>query len=242
MTPEVPDAVEAPDALDIPDPAAARPSPARPNVVFLKPLVAGHPRVQVGDYTYYQDPRHPMDFATRNVLYAYGDERLIIGRYCCIASETRFLMSGGNHPMLGAGTYPFSMFPGTWADAVADRLPDMPSRGDTVIGNNVWIGFRAIIMPGVRVGDGAIIGAGTVVASDVPPYGVVVGNPGRVIKRRFPDHEIEELLEIAWWHWPVEAVTEHARTIMFGDVSELRKAAAQVRQARDAQDQQDQQD
>lgn len=214
--------------MNAPDPGLISPAPALPNVVFLKPLVEGIPYVEVGEFTYYHDPQTPLDFATRNVMYAYGDERLIIGRYCCIARETRFLMSPGNHPMVGVGTYPFGMFPGAWHDAVQDGLNDVPSRGDIVIGNNVWIGYRAIVMPGVHVGDGAIIGAGAVVTRDVPAYAVFGGNPGRMIKRRFTDDEIAELLEIAWWNWPVEAVTAHARAIMYGGVRELREAAAEV--------------
>ena len=212
----------------IPNPADVHPTPRLPWVVFLRPLVEKVAHIEIGEFTYYQDREHATEFATRNVLYAYGPERLVIGRYCCIARGTRFVMSGGNHPMVGVGTFPFAMFGGAWWDATHDIIEDLPSRGDTIVGNNVWFGLDSIIMPGMRIGDGAIIAAGSVVTSDVPPYAIVGGNPARLIRRRFSDAEIDELLRIAWWDWPVEAVTEHARTILSGSVQDLAAAAASV--------------
>lgn len=216
----------------IPDPTAVHPTPRLPWVVFLRPLVAGMAHIEVGEFTYYQDRENPTEFATRNVLYAYGPERLVIGRYCCVARGTRFLMSGANHPMSGAGTFPFGMFGGDWWDATHDILEALPSRGDTVIGNNVWFGLDSLIMPGIRIGDGAIIASGSVVTSDVPPYTIVGGNPARVIQRRFSEPDIEELLRIAWWDWPVEAVTAHARAILTGSVADLSAAAEKVHATR----------
>jgi virginiamycin A acetyltransferase len=212
--------------VGVPDPMTVHPEPITPEVVFLRPVVARRPHIDIGEYTYYHDGAHATEFATRNVLYAYGNERLVIGRYCCIASGTRFMMSAANHPMIGVGTFPFSMFAGDWGDATRDIA--LPSRGDTIVGNNVWFGMDALVMPGIRIGDGAIIGAGAVVASDVPAYAIVAGNPARVIRRRFTDEEVDELLRIAWWDWPVEAVTAHARTIMAGDVAALRIAAKEI--------------
>ncbi len=209
-----------------PDPDVVHPEPIAPDLVFLRPLVDGLENIEIGEFTYFHDDAHALEFATRNVLYAYGPERLIIGRYCAIATGTEFMMSSANHPMVGVGTFPFSMFAGAWGDATRDI--ELPSRGDTVIGNNVWFGKDAIVMPGVHIGDGAIIGARAVVASDVPPYAVVAGNPARTIRLRFSEREIEDLLEIAWWNWPVEAVTAHALTIMTGDVEALRAAAASI--------------
>ena len=201
-----------------------------PNTVFLKPLISS-PKIEVGEYTYYNAYKNADEataFETRNVLYTAGPERLIIGRFCAIASGARFLMSSANHPMLGSTAFPFFIFGGDWLERTADLLPQIPSRGDTVIGNDIWIGRDAIIMPGVSVGDGAIIGAGAVVASDVPPYGIVVGNPARLIRRRFSDEDITRLLDIAWWNWPIETITEHIRTIWAGTPSELAQVAARA--------------
>ena len=195
------------------------------NTVFLKPLISS-PNIEVGEYTYYNSADDGTAFETRNVLYAQGPERLIIGRFCAIASGARFLMSAANHPMLGSTAFPFFIFGGDWLEQTADLLPRIPSRGDTVIGNDVWIGRDAMVMPGVSVGDGAIIGARAVVESDVPPYGIVVGNPARLMRLRFSDEDITRLLSIAWWNWPIETITEHIRTIWAGTPTELAEVAA----------------
>ena len=197
------------------------------NTVFLKPLISS-PKIEVGEYTYYNaynDADDSTAFETRNVLYTAGPEKLIIGRFCAIASGARFLLSSANHPMLGSTAFPFFIFGGDWLERTADLLPQIPSRGDTVIGNDIWIGRDAMIMPGVTVGDGAIIGTGAVVASDVPPYGIVVGNPARLLRRRFSDEDITRLLRITWWNWPIETITEHIRTIWAGTPAELEQVA-----------------
>ena len=159
------------------------------------------------------------------MLYTAGPERLIIGRFCAIASGARFLLSSANHPILGSPAFPFFVFGGDWLERTADLLPRIASRGDTVIGNDVWIGRDAVIMPGVTVGDGAIIGASAVVASDVPPYATVGGNPARLIRRRYSEDDIERLLRIAWWNWPIDLITEHIRTIWAGTPAELAEVA-----------------
>ncbi|GLX02313.1 acetyltransferase [Microtetraspora sp. NBRC 16547] len=210
----------------IPDPMTVHPLPAHERVVFLKPLVSS-PTIAVGEYTYYDDPDGATGFEHRNVLYAYGPERLIIGKYCAIASGTRFLMAGADHPTMGVSTFPFTMFGGEWTERTLDIVTGMPSRGDTVVGNDVWFGYQATIMPGVRIGDGAIIAAGAVVTADVPPYTIVGGNPARTIRRRFDDADIEGLLRAAWWHWPVDLVTEHARTIMAGTPADIVRIATE---------------
>ena len=196
------------------------------NTVFLKPLITS-PKIEVGEYTYYNDydGGGATSFETRNVLYTAGPERLIIGRFCAIATGARFLLSSANHPILGSTAFPFFIFGGDWLERTADLLPRIPSRGDTVIGNDVWIGRDAVIMPGVTVGDSAIIGAGAVVASDVPPYATVGGNPARLIRYRYSDEDIERLLRIAWWDWPIELITEHVHTIWAGTPAELDTAA-----------------
>ncbi|MDX3526866.1 CatB-related O-acetyltransferase [Streptomyces sp. ID05-39B] len=208
-----------------PDPSTLHPLPAHERVVFLKPLVTSS-SVVVGEYTYYDDPDGATEFEHRNVLYAYGPERLVIGRYCAIAAGTRFLMAGAEHPTMGASTYPFTMFGGEWAEKTLDVVTSMPSRGDTVVGNDVWFGHRSTVLPGVRIGDGAIIAAGAVVTADVPPYTIVGGNPARPIRQRFDDADIARLLRAAWWDWPVGLVTEHVRTIMAGTPAEVARIAA----------------
>jgi virginiamycin A acetyltransferase len=194
------------------------------STVLLRPLVAS-PKIEVGEYTYYNDPDGAAAFETRNVLHTAGPERLIIGRFCAIAAGAKFLLSSANHPLLGSTSFPFFVFGGDWLERSADLLPRIPSRGDTVVGHDVWIGHDAMIMPGVTIGHGAIIGAGAVVASYVAPYATVAGNPARVIRRRFSDEDVARLLRIAWWHWPIEAVDEQLRTIWAGTPVELERAA-----------------
>jgi virginiamycin A acetyltransferase len=188
--------------------------------VFLKPLVTD-PRIDVGEYTYYDHPDDPLAFERDAFIYATGPEHLIIGRFCAIAAEVRFVMSGGNHADLGPSTFPFGIFGEPWAEDTMDLVMGAPSRGDTLVGHDVWLGYRALVMPGVEIGSGAVVAAGSVVAGDVPPYAVVAGNPARMVRRRFDDADVERLLRAAWWDWPIEVVTEHARAIMAGTPREL---------------------
>jgi virginiamycin A acetyltransferase len=197
-------------------------------VVYLRTLVTD-PRIEVGEYTYYDDPDDALGFERNAFLYAHGPERLIIGRYCAIASGVRFIMPGANHADLGPSTFPFGIFGEPWAERTMDLVMGAPSRGDTVVGNDVWLGYRALVLPGVTIGHGAIVAAASVVATDIPPYAIVGGNPARVIRRRYDDEDVERLLRAAWWDWPVELVTEHARTIMSGTPAELERIAAELR-------------
>ncbi|WP_069173873.1 CatB-related O-acetyltransferase [Streptomyces griseus] len=210
----------------LPDPAVLHPMPGHPRVVLLKPLVKS-PLIQVGGYSYYDDPDDPTAFETRNVLYHYGPERLVIGKYCALGTGTRFIMNGANHRMDGPSTFPFPIMGGSWAEHV-DLITGLPGRGDTVVGNDVWFGHGAMVMPGVRIGHGAIVAAGAVVTADVPDYGVVGGNPARLIRTRHDPADVARLLAVAWWDWPVELITAHVRTIMSGTVAELEEAAAQA--------------
>ena len=209
-----------------PDPTTIHPLPAHPRVVFLRPLVRSA-QIEVGDYTYYDDPEDPEAFVIRNVLYAYGPERLVIGRYCALAAGVRFLMAGANHAMSGVSTFPFTIFGGDWAQRTLDLLQAIPSRGDTVVGHDVRLGYEAVVMPGVHIGHGAIVAAGSVVGSDVQPYGIVAGNPARLVRRRFEDADVERLLRAAWWDWPPGLVTEHVRTIMAGTPADVERIAAE---------------
>src|SRR5947209_3606100 len=186
--------------LHAPDPTTLHPLAGHDRVVFLKPLVRS-PNIEVGEYSYYDDPEAPEDFESKAVLYAYGPERLIIGRFCALAAGVRFLLPGANHADRGPSTFPFGIFGPPW-DSTMDLVLSAPSRGDTVVGNDVWFGYDALVLPGVKIGHGAVVAAASVVASDVPPYTVVAGNPARIVRRRFDDADTERLVRAAWWDWP----------------------------------------
>jgi virginiamycin A acetyltransferase len=191
-----------------------------PQVCFIRNTVRS-PNILVGEYTYYDDPEDAEDFE-RNVLYHFpfiGD-RLVIGRFCAIARGVRFIMNGANHAMSGISTYPFWIFGNGW-EAATPAPGDLPYKGDTVVGNDVWLGYEALVMPGVRIGDGAIVSSRSVVVADVAPYTIVGGNPARPIRQRFDDATIARLLEVAWWNWPVERITAQVRNIVAGDVAAL---------------------
>lgn len=206
-----------------PDPANKHPMPGFPQVCFIKNTIR-NPNIIVGDYTYYDDPEDSEGFE-RNVLYHYpfiGD-KLIIGKFCAIARGVRFIMNGANHKLSGISTYPFQIFGNGW-ERVMPKPGDLPDKGDTIVGNDVWIGYEALIMPGVRIGDGAIVSSRSVVVSDVPPYAVVGGNPARIIRQRFDPQAVANLQALAWWDWPVEAITCHLDLIVAGDVEALMEA------------------
>ncbi|WP_344221767.1 CatB-related O-acetyltransferase [Kribbella sancticallisti] len=206
-----------------PDPGVVYPMAGVQRVVLLRPLVGDSPLVEVGEYSYYDDPVEPERFFERNVLYHYGPERLRIGKYCALGEGTTFIMNGANHRMDGPSTFPFPIMGGAWGEQFG-LITGLPGRGDTVVGHDVWFGYKAMVMPGVRIGNGAIVASGAVVVADVPEYGVVGGNPAKVIRKRFGDDEIARLLEVAWWDWPVEKVTRNVRAIMAGSVAELEAA------------------
>lgn len=197
-----------------------------PQVCFIRNTVT-NPNIVIGEYTYYDDPEDSENFE-RNVLYHFpfiGD-KLIIGKFCAIARGVRFIMNGANHKMSGISTYPFQIFGNGW-ERVMPAPGDLPYKGDTVIGNDVWIGYEALIMPGVRIGDGAIISSRSVVVSDVEPYTIVGGNPAKPIRRRFEPAQIATLLEVAWWDWPIETITANLELIVGGDVDALKSAVHQ---------------
>ncbi|MFI9063656.1 CatB-related O-acetyltransferase [Streptomyces sp. NPDC053429] len=198
--------------------------PGQPRVVLLKPLVSS-PLIEVGEFSYYDDPDDPTAFETRNVLYHYGPEKLVIGKFCALGTGVRFIMNGANHRMDGPSTFPFPIMGGSWAEHV-DLITGLPGRGDTVVGSDVWFGHGATVMPGVRIGHGAVIASASVVVHDVPAYGIVGGNPARLVRRRYGDADVDRLLELAWWDWPLQRITEHIRTIMSGSIEELEAAAA----------------
>lgn len=206
-----------------PSPDTRYPIPGVTRTGFLKPFIT-RPNIIVGDFTYYDDPRGPEHFE-ENVLYhfEFNRDRLIIGRYCSIAAEVRFIMNGGNHPTNWLTTYPFPIFGRGWEEAMP---AEWPARGDTVVGNDVWIGYGAIIMPGVRIGDGAIIATVAVVTKDVPSYAIVGGNPATILRYRFKEETIARLLAIRWWEWDAATVAKNVRALCGGDVDALEPPGA----------------
>ncbi|HHT7856266.1 Vat family streptogramin A O-acetyltransferase [Pasteurella multocida] len=175
---------------------------------FLKNLIR-HPNIIVGDFTYYDDAENVENFE-KNVKYHFDflGDKLIIGKFCMIGSDVKFIMNGANHQMNAISTYPFGIFGYEWAKALPEKAV-LQIKGDTVIGNDVWIGYNATIMPGVQIGDGAIIGTSAVVTKNVPPYTIVAGNPARVIRKRFSPEKIEQLLALKWWDWEIEKITRN---------------------------------
>lgn len=188
-----------------PDPATRFPLAHYDRLCFLKNVIS-NPNILVGDYTYYDDFEKVENFE-KNVRYHFDfiGDKLIIGKFCMIASDVTFIMNGGNHVQDAASAYPFAIFGNGWENAMEGR--DYPSKGDTVVGNDVWIGYGSTIMPGVTVGDGAIIATRSVVTGDVPPYSIVGGNPARLIRYRFTEDRIAHLLQLQWWNWPPEKIT-----------------------------------
>lgn len=189
--------------------------------------VIDHPNIEVGDFTYYNDFEPVADYAARIAPYLYpgAPERLRIGRFCQIAHGVRFL-AAGNHPMDGFSTYPFSMFD----HALMEHYPKLfAERPDTVIGHDVWLGQGAMVMPGVHIGNGAVIGAGAVVARDVPAWSIVVGNPGQVLRRRFPD-AVQALLDrLEWWRLPLGEIRALVPVLASGDRTGLEVAVRRLR-------------
>lgn len=194
-----------------PNPSIPFPLQGYDRLCFLKNIIT-NPNIIVGDYTYYDDFEDARNFE-KNVkyLFDFSGDKLIIGKFCMIASDVTFIMNGANHLTDAISTYPFAIFGNGWEGAMEGR--EYPFKGDTMIGNDVWIGYKATIMPGVRIGDGAIIASQSVVTKDVAPYAIVGGNPATEIKKRFSDEEIERLLALRWWDWPPEKITENLQVL-----------------------------
>ena len=211
--------------MQIPDKDQKFPLPHYDRLCFLKNCIT-NPNIEVGDYTYYDDFEDVSNFE-RNVKYLFDftGDKLIIGKFCMIASDVTFIMNGANHLTDAVSTYPFAIFGKDWSGAMDGKT--YPKKADTVIGNDVWIGYGATIMPGVTVGDGAIIATKSVVTKDVAPYAIVGGNPAQEIRKRFSEVDIETLLAMKWWDWPIEKITTHVQDLTGNNIAALKAIAGQ---------------
>ena len=193
------------------------------STVYLQNVVTD-PSITVGAYTTYDDfARDPRDFQKNNVLYHYpiNRERLTIGKFCSIACGAKFLFNSANHALGSLSTYPFPIFFEEWGLPVEDIPRAWDNKGDIVVGNDVWIGYEAVILAGVTIGDGAVIGARAVVTKDVPPYTIVGGVPAKPIRRRFGSDTVQALLELRWWDWPPERIAANLEALQSGDIKRL---------------------
>lgn len=193
--------------------------------IYLK-NVTDNPNIQIGDYTIYNDFIHdPREFQKNNVLYHYpiNKDRLIIGKFCSIACGAKFLFNSANHKMASLSTYTFPLFFEEWGLKKENVAQAWDQKGDIMIGNDVWIGYEAVILSGVTIGDGAVIGCRAVVTKDIPPYTIVGGVPAKPIRKRFDEETIKELQKIKWWDWPEEKITEKIQAIQAGDLEGLRE-------------------
>ena len=195
--------------------------------VYLRAVVHGH-NISVGDYTIYNDfVRDPVEFERNNVLYHYpvNGDRLVIGKYCSIACGAKFLLNSANHTLRSLSTYPFPIFYEAWGTPVSEVSSAWDNRGDIVIGNDVWIGYEAVILSGVHIGDGAIIGARAVVTRDVEPYTIMGGVPARPLRKRYDEEKIQRLLALRWWDFPPEQMRKCLDALEQGDLQALEQMA-----------------
>ena len=205
-----------------PDPNKIHPNENIQQIVYIKNVIT-RPNIIVGEYSYYDDVNGAERFEEHVTHhYEFWGDRLIIGKFCAIARGIEFVMNGANHRMNSVSTYPFNIMGGGW-EAFAPALDDLPLKGDTVVGSDVWIGQNVTVMPGVHIGDGAIIGANSVVTKDVPPYSVIGGNPARLIKRRFEGDLIKMLLKLRWWDFDAEKLVKFLPVLCDPDLDKVKR-------------------
>jgi len=191
--------------------------------VYLKDVIS-NPNISVGAYSMYNDfVNDPRDFEKNAVLYHYpvNRDKLIIGKFCSIACGAKFIFNSANHTGSSLSTYPFPIFFEEWGLDVKKVTDAWDNKGNIVIGNDVWIGYEAIIMAGVTIGDGAIIGTRALVTKDIPPYTIVGGIPARRIRKRFDDNTIFKLQQMKWWDWPVEKIAQNLEFIQAGRIEKF---------------------
>lgn len=204
-----------------PDPDAIYPNEALKRICYIKKVIT-RPNIHIGDYTYYDDPNGAERFEEHVTHhYEFLGDQLVIGKFCAIAQGIEFIMNGANHRMNSVTTYPFNIMGHGW-EKVTPTMHDLPFKGDTVVGNDVWIGQNVTVMPGVQIGDGAVVAANTVVTKNVPAYHIAGGNPAAVIKKRFRDDLIDHLLRIRWWDWPAEKIFSNLEILCSGDLERVK--------------------
>ena len=194
--------------------------------VYLNAVVKD-PNISVGAYTMYNDfVNDPVDFEKNNVLYHYpiNGDRLVIGRFCSIACGAKFVFTSANHTMTSLSTYPFPLFFEEWGTPISEVAESWDNKGDIVIGNDVWIGYEAVIMSGVKIGDGAIIGTRAVVTKDVEPYTIVGGIPAKSIRKRYSQDIITQLEAVRWWDLPHDQLKQLIPAIRSGSPEALLRA------------------
>lgn len=204
-----------------PDPNKVYPNEKIKQVCYIKNVIS-RPNIHVGDYTYYDDVNGPENFQDHVTHhYDFIGDKLIIGKFCAIGRGIEFIMNGANHRMGSVTTYPFNIMGHGW-EKFTPSMEDLPLKGDTVVGNDVWIGQNVTVLPGVHIGDGAIIAANSVVSRDIPPYCLAGGNPCRVIRPRFDLELTEYLLELKWWDWPPEKIFRHLEALCSSDLEQIK--------------------
>ena len=201
-----------------------RPNKNLKNICYINNIIK-NPNIIIGDYTYYNCENNPESFEKDCVLYHYEEfgDKLIIGKFCSIGENVRFIMNAANHNLSAITTYPFTAIMQEESGINKEHLAELPNKGDTIVGNDVWIGQNVTIMPGVHIGDGAVIGANSVVAKNVQPYTIVAGNPIKENRKRFSNDEINILLEIEWWNWDIDKIINNLDIILGNDVSKLKE-------------------
>ena len=191
--------------------------------IYLKNAIS-NPNITVGDFTMYNDfVNDPVLFEKNTVLYHYpiNQDKLVIGKFCSIACGAKFLFNSANHTLSSLSTYPFPLFFEEWNLEKKEVTQAWDNKGDIIVGNDVWIGYEAVILAGVHIGDGAVIGTRAVVTKDVPPYTIVGGVPAKPIKKRFPEKTISMLLDMQWWNWPNDKIAHNIKAIQAGKIDKL---------------------
>lgn len=216
--------------MTMPDSSKIFPRTNDMQTVYLKNVIA-NANIEVGEFTIYNDfCNDPRDFQKNNVLYHYpiNNDKLTIGKFCSIACGAKFLMNSSNHTLKSLSTYPFPIFWEEWGNELG-VTEAWDNKGNITVGNDVWIGYEAVVLAGVTIGDGAIIGARSLVVKDVPPYAIVGGMPAKLIRKRFSDDVISELTSLQWWDWPIEKISQCRKAIQSGDIKELIKMRQELK-------------
>lgn len=204
-----------------PNPKSIYPNERIKQVCFIKNVIK-NPNIIVGDYTYYDDKNGAENFEDHVTHhYDFIGDKLIIGKFCAIGRGVEFIMNGANHQINAITTYPFNIMSNGW-DRVPMLLENLPIKDDTIVGNDVWIGQNVTIMPGIKIGNGAIIAANSVITKDIPAYCIAGGNPIKIIRKRFDDELIDFLQDLKWWDWSAEKITANLDILLSPDLERIK--------------------